>query len=313
MEHAVPQNITSFQFRLVGDMTLKQFGYLAVGMVIAYIAFVTILPSSPVIGVPIIGLSSLLGVAFAFLPLADRPLDHWVMAFFRAIHSPTQASWKSPLNSGKSLGPQDPTFKNRLGLYLSSLGVNTTPPPPLTRIKPESLNQTPKVGTTQLQQMAEYIKQLQTKVADSERQLQEFRSSTTPPQPTVTPPTPAQTPAPAPIINPQVKIVEPPRPTPAQVTLTSSPNVINGIVTDTAGNYLEGAIISIHDKDGLPVRALKTNKLGQFSGATPLADGIYTITFEKDSLEFETLQVELNGSVLTPLNVSARKGGQVSS
>lgn len=321
MEHAVPQNITSFQFRLVGDMTLKQFGYLAAGMVIAYIAFVTILPTSPVIGIPIIGLSSLLGAAFAFFPIADRPLDHWVLAFFRAIHSPTQASWKSTLNYGKNFNPQDPAFKNRLGTYLSSLGVNTpipTPPPPpqenrqeqITRIKPESPAVNTQTETTLIQQMGEYIKQLQTKVANSERQLQELRSSATIPQPSVAPPPPIQTPPPTPpIVNPQVKIVEPSRPAPTQVTLTSSPNVINGIVIDTAGNYLEGVIVSIHDKDGLPVRALKTNKLGQFAGATPLAAGTYTVTFEKDSLEFETLQVELDGSVLSPVNVRAKKGG----
>lgn len=305
MEHAVPQNVTSFQFRLVGDMTLKQFGYLAAGMIIAYIAFVAILPASPIVGIPIIGLSSLLGVAFAFLPFADRPLDHWVAAFFKAIYSPTQATWKSPTNN-----PQDPTFKNRLGIYLSSLGVNSAPAAPpreyrpqLTRVQPErpAAAAQPPPSPNQLQQMTAYISQLQAKFADSQRQLQELRSVAAPPPPAKTPPPPPT--------NPQVKVVESPKATPAQLTLTTFPNVINGIATDTAGNYLEGVIVSIHDKNGLPVRALKTNKLGQFAGATPLTDGVYTITFEKDSLEFETLQVNLNGSVLAPLNIKAKRGG----
>lgn len=313
MEHAVPQNVTSFQFRLVGDMTLKQFGYLAAGMIIAYIAFIAILPSSPVIGIPIIGLSSLLGAAFAFFPIADRPLDHWVIAFFKAIYSPTKAYWKSQTTPGRNFDPQDPAFRNRLGLYISSLGVSTpaTPPPPLeykpnqlTRIKPEVSSANP-----QLQQMANYIRQLHAKITDSEQQLQKLKMAIYQ-QPTVATPAPTEiavlTP---PSVNPQVQVVEPPKPTPAQLTLTSFPNVINGIVTDTAGNYLEGVIISIHDKNGLPVRALKTNKLGQFAGATPLAVGTYTVTFEKDSLEFETLQIELDGSVLVPLAVKARKGG----
>lgn len=272
-------------------------------MIIAYIAFVIILPLNHVVGIPIIVFSSLLGVAFAFLPLADRPLDHWVGAFFKAVHSPTQASWRSRTSPDTKIDTRDPAFKNRLGVYLSSLGISPTPPLPLTRIKPENFNQTPKVEATQLQQMAEYIKRLQTKIVDSERQLQEFKSAATHYQPI---PTPAPAP---PAGGPQVKVVESPTPTPTTLTLTTFPNVINGIVTDTAGNYLEGAIVSIHDKDGLPIRALKTNKLGQFSGATPLADGIYTVIFEKDSLEFETLQTELNGSVLAPLTVRAKKGG----
>ena len=38
-QHPVPRNVTGFQFKLVGDMTLKQFGYLAGGVVMGYIAF----------------------------------------------------------------------------------------------------------------------------------------------------------------------------------------------------------------------------------------------------------------------------------
>ena len=44
--HPIPQNVTSFQFKLVGEMTLKQFLYLATGMVIAYIFFVFLASST---------------------------------------------------------------------------------------------------------------------------------------------------------------------------------------------------------------------------------------------------------------------------
>ena len=46
-QHPVPQNISGFQFRLIGDITLKQFGYLAGGIILGYIALK--LPLLPVI------------------------------------------------------------------------------------------------------------------------------------------------------------------------------------------------------------------------------------------------------------------------
>jgi hypothetical protein len=82
--------------------------------------------------------------------------------------------------------------------------------------------------------------------------------------------------------------------------------VINGIVTDALNNYLDGVIVVAHDKEGFPVRALKSNKLGQFIAATPLPNGTYTLNLEKGNLVFDVLKVELDGSVLPPLRVSAK-------
>src|SRR3989344_5295312 len=91
-QHPVPRNISSFQFHLVGDMTLKQFGYLAGGVIIAYIVYKLPLPS--IITLPIAFLIALTGVAFAFLPIQERPLDRWLIAFIKSIYSPTQFIWR---------------------------------------------------------------------------------------------------------------------------------------------------------------------------------------------------------------------------
>src|SRR5438477_142716 len=87
--HPVPQNITSFEFHLIGDMTLKQFIYLAVGVSIAYLTFIFFYDASPIAATAIIVISATSGAALAFLPIQDRPLDHWVKAFLKAIYSPT--------------------------------------------------------------------------------------------------------------------------------------------------------------------------------------------------------------------------------
>ena len=92
IEHPVPQNVTSYEFHLVGNMTLKQFLELAAGVLIAIGIYGSNL--YPIIKWPLVGLFVLAGVAFAFLPINERPLDAWFLAFIRAIYNPTKYFWK---------------------------------------------------------------------------------------------------------------------------------------------------------------------------------------------------------------------------
>ncbi|MBI3559733.1 hypothetical protein HY087_01225, partial [Candidatus Gottesmanbacteria bacterium] len=59
--------------------------------------------------------------------------------------------------------------------------------------------------------------------------------------------------------------------------LTTFPNVVTGIVKDHYGNLLSGMLITVRDKDDIPLRALKTNKLGQFAASTPLPNNTYIV------------------------------------
>jgi hypothetical protein len=88
--------------------------------------------------------------------------------------------------------------------------------------------------------------------------------------------------------------------------ITSIPNAVNGIVTDEKGALLQGAIIIIKDHEGNPVRALKTSRLGQFLAATPLPNGPYTIEIEKENLEFDIIEINLNGSPISPIEIRAK-------
>jgi hypothetical protein len=92
-QHPVPQNVTGFQFKLIGDITLKQFGYLAGGLIIAYLSTKFFLIPS-LLRWPVAGLWALLGFGLAFVPIEERPLDRWLAAFFKSIYAPTQYVWK---------------------------------------------------------------------------------------------------------------------------------------------------------------------------------------------------------------------------
>ncbi|EKD84936.1 MAG: hypothetical protein ACD_38C00139G0028, partial [uncultured bacterium] len=119
--HPIPQNVTSFQFKLVGDMTLKQFMYLAGGLGIAYFLFVLFAHDYPLVW-PFIIVIALLGIGFAFLPIESRPLDHWLAAFLKAVYSPTKRVWKKNGQTYK----EDPLFGSRLVMFMSALQPQST-------------------------------------------------------------------------------------------------------------------------------------------------------------------------------------------
>ena len=327
--HPIPQDVTSFQFHLVGDMTLKQFMYLAIGSTLAYIFFVFLTPIYPIIAWPLIIISGLSGAALAFLPVGSRPLDHWLLAFLKAVYSPTKRVWKR----NSRVFTQDPLFSSRLATYLSSLQpkqigqVRPWNAPISTNTPPAPLLTTAELGKTV--DLARQAQNLKFKIIQTERVLNQIHSQAKQPdeinkiiidlQNLVNQASQIKqqldTVAHEPtklgvVINPalvgKVKIITPTKPKQTQLALTTFPNVISGVIKDTTGNYLEGCIAVIYDKEGLPVRALKTNKLGQFTGSTPLQNGTYKLVIEKDNLTFDVLQIELTGELLPPLMIASK-------
>ena len=87
-QHPVPQAITTYKFKLVGDMTLKQFLELAGGIVIAWILFSS--QTNFLIKWTLGPFLAFFGFALAFVPVEDRPLDQWIINFIKAVYSPTQ-------------------------------------------------------------------------------------------------------------------------------------------------------------------------------------------------------------------------------
>jgi len=90
-QHAVPQNIMDVEFKLIGDLTMRQFSYLLVCGIVAYISFTTVVG---IFKLPLVVVFVLLGLGLAFLPVQERGLDDWIASFFRAINMPTQRIWK---------------------------------------------------------------------------------------------------------------------------------------------------------------------------------------------------------------------------
>ena len=86
--HPIPQDVTGFQFRLIGDMTLKQFAYLAAGVILAWICLA--MPLFFLIKVVLIAIFAGSGALLAFIPIGGRPADTMLLFFLKALFSPSQ-------------------------------------------------------------------------------------------------------------------------------------------------------------------------------------------------------------------------------
>lgn len=91
-EHPIPQDITNYRFHIIGSMTLKQFGEVLIGVLVAVVFYNTNLIAF--IKWPLILISVGMGAAAAFVPFEERPLDHWIITFFKVLYKPTKFFWR---------------------------------------------------------------------------------------------------------------------------------------------------------------------------------------------------------------------------
>ncbi|OGC53635.1 hypothetical protein A3D91_04310 [candidate division WWE3 bacterium RIFCSPHIGHO2_02_FULL_38_14] len=150
-QHAVPQNIMDVEFKLIGDLTMRQFAYLMVFGGLAWLCFSTL---AGIFKFPLTLFFAILGLGLAFFSIADRGLDQWIVNFLRSMYSPTQMIWQRELNV-------PPIF-----LYQNLAVVKhelVTLAPTSSRRKLEEYleyqNKTPKIDKLDIQE-AEYIKKV---------------------------------------------------------------------------------------------------------------------------------------------------------
>jgi len=133
IEHPVPQNITAYQFHLIGNMTVKQFLMLLAGAGLGFLFYTTNLPGLLKWSLIIFFFGG--AAAAAFVPYEDRTLDQWLINFIRAIYRPTKYYWRrqpkipnflsyQPLTStddSPKVSSWAPQKRQKVQAYLSSL------------------------------------------------------------------------------------------------------------------------------------------------------------------------------------------------
>lgn len=267
-QHPVPQPITNYEFRLVGDMTIKQFGKLSGFLILALIVY-AINPPITFIKWFFVILFASLGFLVAFVPFQGRPIDAWIIAFFKRIYSPTQFIYKSKTE------PQ----------------INT-----VTSLKPKDK---PPVSTPVSQPAAApSVSSINSGRASASYQFEtKDKKTVTFNLPPVFPPK----------RGPGEKAVEA-KFAPGIIipAAPSYPNIIVGFIHDANKKIVDGAILEIRESNGNPVRALKSNRLGQFQIATPLPNGDYEIEVEKEGYTFNFIKIKLEGKIIPPVEIISR-------
>jgi hypothetical protein len=91
-QHPIPRQITTFEFKLIGFVTLKQFLYLLVAVPSGFVVFKLI--PIPIINFLLAGCVVAVGAAFAFMSIEGRSLDIWAKNLYKRLTSPTQYTYR---------------------------------------------------------------------------------------------------------------------------------------------------------------------------------------------------------------------------
>jgi len=300
-QHAIPQQISSYEFKLVGDMTLKQFLKAAAGIVIAFL-----INSSGLIfflKYPLMLLFGAGGLLIAFVPFQDRPLETWLIAFLRSIYSPTIYTYKKMpdkdwvnLMSSKSVADIEASEEEEIEVPVKDRN----------RVR-EFIESLPTVQIGNKEEVVEENKQitndkLRIKNEDKKEEIIVEKKKTEPKEEDWRDKK-ADLNLQTEKLGATGKAIFGEIPMPDKPDI---PNMVVGMVTDDIGKIVEGAIVEIQDEKGNPSRVLKTNPLGQFKTTAPLANGKYLVITEKDKLNFDRVDIELNGQIVEPIKIKAK-------
>lgn len=289
-QHPIPQDVAGYKFRLVGEMTLMQFMWLAIGIILALLIY-----SSPIpffFKYPIATLIACLGAGIAFIPVEGRSLDKWLVAFIKSIYAPTLFTWQKveepPLVSATTKNdnsPQSQPTNPTISPVQTSLVDQPTNTPSGQNLNAQDVNvpQNILVGTNK--------QTIPDKTKDP--------AFTSPNTNTTVPsgPTPNNQDSFG-QVNAQVDSRLPIPFTP------SFPNTLVGMTLTPDNKILEGVLVEIR-LNGITARATKSNQLGQFLFAKPLDNGTYQISSEKVGFTFQIYSLPLTGQIVKPLRLQA--------
>ena len=134
-QHVVPQNIMSVEFKIIGDLTIHQFVYIAIAGGICFVLYVAYLPG--IIKWMLIIIVGFIGILVALAKVNERPFDVWISNFIVAILLPTERVWKKEytipdflvsqkkLDSLKPIKIDQRNSYKKLNNYLHSINMQT--------------------------------------------------------------------------------------------------------------------------------------------------------------------------------------------
>ncbi len=281
-QHPVPRQITTFEFKLIGFMTIRQFGYVILGGVFGYAAFLI---------VPIFILNYIAGIllfcaslAFAFFRVNDRPLDVFVRNLYTRVNSPTQYTFHK---NNPVMGVMDDLyFESNPHVTLAHADSREKLSAYLIKKNGQQLDPHDRSSA---------IGRINTVFAkkDTHAAIPKPARAGSPPPPPPPPTPPGATPN-------SVSTTTTPTMTTPQIPVSGAKHpFFSGTVTNTRNIPLPGVLVYIKDtKTGKSLRILKTNPHGVFATFNPLPPNTYVVEVVDSSANyhFDTREITLDTS-----------------
>ncbi|MDO8610662.1 MAG: PrgI family protein [bacterium] len=278
-QHSIPRQITSFEFKLIGFLTLKQFIYILVFAGAGFVAYL-IFPI-PLLNYVVGVLVAAVGLAFAFLPINDRPLDVWIKNLYKRLTSPTQYVFHKH---------NPPVY------FLQNLYFATDPHHVLAHIESQ-------------EKLAQYI--VSTAPVKPNTQKQNIHNlfhtaNVAQPKKTTSIITSAQTTQNKPDIN-----VVPAQNTtgaPAPSTGSRAP-FFSGLIKNHKLIPIPGILIYVKNDAGASLRLLKSNPHGVFATFNPLPSAEYTFEIKdpKNTYLFDTIKLKIEAQNPKPFEFLSKE------
>ncbi|MBI5127229.1 PrgI family protein [Candidatus Roizmanbacteria bacterium] len=270
-QHPIPRQITTFEFKLIGFLTIKQFIYLVIFVALGFAVYA--ITPIPILNIIMGVLTGAIGAAFAFIPINDRPMEVWIRNLLKRLTSPTQYSFHKQnkpisflLDLSFSNNPHQITShidsQKKLNNYMS--GKTTTTP---TNNKKQSINDL-------LMNPLSFLSQKP--------------KTSQPTKPTVS--TQPQTPA-------------------SKAPNTKHP-FLTGMVKNHKLTPLGGILIYVKKETiNEPIRILKSNIHGIFLSYNPLPPGEYVFESKdpKQSYFFDTMKVKVENENNQPIEIHSKE------
>ncbi len=324
-QHPIPQQISSYEFKLVGEMTLKQFLKAAAGIILA------ILINSTKIVVlikwPLMLVAGGTGLLLAFVPFEDRPLETWVKAFLKSIYSPTIYTYRkknednwldldlTKINKDAADEVDKPVKNENLFVVGEELREGSK-----SYILREKNKFNEGVAMARKKLSEDVMREEEDEIEKKSRLIDSGKASPGVVAASVNQKNNNQA------KETDEKIIDDWRDKKVDLNLKTEKleatgeavfgtipmpdrpdiaNVIVGMATSAEGKIIDGVIIEIQDEHGIPTRVIKTNSLGQFKISTPLANGRYLVIAEKDGYVFDRVNIDLAGKIIDPVRIIA--------
>ncbi len=269
-QHPIPRQITTFEFKLIGFLTIKQFIYLVFFIPLGLLTYF-IFPI-PFLNILLSILIALFGVALAFLPINDRPLDVWIKNLYKRLTSPTQYFYNKqnpPIyflrNLSFEINPYQSLIHIRsqqlLNKYLETKNENI--------IKPNDKKQTINQLLQQSLKLNPNTNKKNTKDNKTTKPSFDINSSYT----------------------------------------TVKKPFFSGVVKNHKLIPLPGILIYVKNDKGEVLRLLKTNPHGIFATFNPLPLGEYTFEVKdpKSTYNFDKMKIRIDSKNQKPIEIFSKE------